>query len=74
MDADLMGLQAVQEVKDWICKTFTLPDNVGQTLVPTKVSDQISPAILGRGESGLNRPKSDPSFSSALAQLVMFLI
>lgn len=46
-----MSLQAVWDVENWTRKPFTLPVNLGQTLVPTEVLAQISLLIVGRRES-----------------------
>lgn len=54
----MISLETALQVYNWTCKLLTLPDNLGWTLVPTKVPDQIYPGLtVGRGESGINQPK-----------------
>lgn len=62
----LMSLRAVREVTDWICKPLTLPDSLCQTLVLTKVPDQI----VRRAESELNPPKTPGGKVSMSAALL----
>ena len=53
-----MCLRADREVQDSICERLTLPDNLRRTSEPIKVLDKIFSQILGRGKSGINRPKT----------------
>lgn len=56
-----MSLRAVWEVKDWICKLLTLQNNLDQTSVQTKIPDQISSPVVGRGEMRVNQSET-PAF------------
>lgn len=61
-----MNMRAVRRVSDWICKPFSLPDNLCRTSELTKVPEQISPPIVRLGWMGNKSAQDSGSVSPAL--------